>query len=329
MRSQQTNRSFTKSKRNPLDGSPQDGGVSHLSIHRRLSRLLKRETWEAYLFLSPSLIGLLVFTLLPVAAVAVLSFYDWGLISDPHFIGLQNYTKILQNPVVSHSLIVTCWFMVLNIPLQLILAMALAMLLNRKLPGVGLFRVLYAVPWMATPIALGIVWQWIFDPSYGALNNFLAIFGIHNIQWLSSQQLALPSIAGVTIWQSVGYSMLFLLAGLQGIPEYLYESAEIDGASPISTFFTITLPLLNPTLFFVLVTEVINSFQIFDIVYAMTKGGPGDSTNVFTFYIYRQAFEFFHTGYAAALSMVLFLILIVVTLAQALYFRKRIVYDIS
>jgi len=284
---------------------------------------------QAYAFLFPSLLGLLVFLLLPVIAVAILSFFDWGLISDPHFIGLQNYVRLFQSPVVHQSLLVTAYFVLLNIPLQTVLALLFALFMNKRLPGIGTFRTLFAVPWMATPVAMGIVWQWIFDPQYGALNNFLALFGVHELTWLTSQQLALPAIAIVSIWGNVGYTMLFFLAGLQGIPEYLYEAAYMDGANPVQTFFRVTLPLLNPTMFFVLVTNLISSFQLFDTVYAMTKGGPAGSTNVLNYYIFKEAFQFFHAGYASALSMVLFAILMLVTLLLALYFRNRTTYDLS
>ena len=294
---------------------------------RREFRL--KEVIEAYLFLLPSLIGLLVFVLLPVIAVAILSFFNWGLLAAPTFSGLQNYVTLLHNPVVGRSLTVTFWYVILNIPAQTIFALLLAVLLNRKLPGVGVFRTISVVPWMATPVAMGIVWRWIFDPQYGALNTFLEHFGVHGIEWLSSTNLAMPAIAAVSIWQYTGYNMLFFLAGLQGIPEYLYESAAIDGASSIRTFFQITLPLLNPTLFFVLVTDIIGSFQILDTVYVMTGGGPGNATMVFNFYIYREVFQFFHAGYAASLSIVLFAIILLITLLQVLYFRNRTVYDLS
>lgn len=297
---------------------------------RHLLSFQARISIQAYLFLFPSLLGLLVFLLLPVIAVAVLSFFDWGLISAPRFIGLQNYVTLLQSPEVHQSLIVTVYFVLLNIPLQTILALLLAVFMNRKLPGIGLFRTLFAVPWMATPVAMGIVWQWIFDPQYGALNNMLALFGMHQqLPWLTSQQLALPAIAIVSIWGNVGYTMLFFLAGLQGVPEYLYEAAYIDGATPVQTFFRVTLPLLNPTMFFVLVTNFISSFQLFDTVYAMTKGGPAGSTNVLNYYIFNEAFRFFHAGYASALSMLLFVLLMLVTLLLALYFRNRTTYDLS
>jgi multiple sugar transport system permease protein/sn-glycerol 3-phosphate transport system permease protein len=182
---------------------------------------------------------------------------------------------------------------------------------------------------MATPVAMGIVWQWIFDPQSGSLNTFLSFFHIVGPAWLSSPTLALPAIAAVNIWQYTGYNMLFFLAGLQGIPPDFYEASSLDGAGPIQNFFAITLPLLSPTLFFVLVTDIIGSAQVFDTVYVMTQGGPGDATSVLNFNIFRQAFEFFHAGYASALSMVLFVILLIITLLQALYFRSRTVYDLS
>lgn len=288
-----------------------------------------RTTLEAYIFLLPSFVGLLAFVLLPVIAVAGLSLFKWSLLSQPTFNGLQNYVTIAQSPNVSHSLLVTGFYVLLNIPAQTVLALLLALFLNNKMPGVGIFRTIFVVPWMATPIAMGIVWQWIFDPKYGSLNVFLNLFGIHGPAWLSSTVLVLPSVAIVSIWQYTGYNMLFFLSGLQGIPDYLYEAAAIDGASPVRTFFQVTLPLLNPIMFFVLVTDIIGSFQIFDVIYAMTQGGPGEASLAFNYDIYREAFQFFHAGYAAALSIVLFGIILLVTLVQVLYFRNRTVYDLS
>ncbi|QBD75607.1 sugar ABC transporter permease [Ktedonosporobacter rubrisoli] len=298
-------------------------------VHAQQFKARLRTTLLAYAFLLPSFIGLLAFLLLPIIAVAVLSFFNWNLLSAPRFIGLQNYNTLFHSQVVSGSLLVTIGYVLLNIPAQTVLALLLALLMNKKLRGIGIFRTLYVVPWMATPVAMGIVWRWIFDPANGALNTFLGFFGLHNITWLSSPQLALPAIAAVNIWQYTGYNMLFFLAGLQSISQDIYEAASIDGASPAQAFFRITLPLLNPTMFFVLVTDIIGSFQVFDTVYVMTNGGPGGATNTFNFYIFRQAFEFFHAGYASALSMVLFGVLLLVTLVQALYFRKRTVYEVS
>jgi multiple sugar transport system permease protein len=296
---------------------------------RRQLRPGTKITLQAYAFLLPSFIGLLVFSLLPIIAVAILSFFRWGLLGQPTFIGLGNYHTMFASPAFWHSLLVTLYYVLLNIPMQTVFALLLALLLNQKIPGRGVFRTLFVVPWMATAAAMGIVWQWIFDPQYGALNTFLSIFHITGPAWVSSPTLALPAIAAVNIWQYTGYNMLFFLAGLQGIPPDFYEAASLDGAGPVQRFFTITLPLLSPTLFFVLVTDVIGSAQVFDTVYVMTKGGPGDATSVLNFTIEQQAFQFFHAGYASALSMVLFAILLIITLGQVLFFRSRTLYDLS
>ena len=284
---------------------------------------------QAYAFLLPSFVGLLIFLIIPIIAVAVLSFFNWGLIAQPTFIGLGNYSKLFGSSSFWHSLLVTFYYILLNIPMQTVFALLLALLLNQKLPGRGIFRTLFVVPWMATAVAMGIVWQWIFDPQYGSLNSFLSLFHITGPAWLSSPGWALPAIAAVNIWQYTGYNMLFFLAGLQGIPPDFYEASSLDGAGPVRKFFTITLPLLTPTLFFVLVTDIIGSAQVFDTVYVMTQGGPGNATSVLNFTIFQQAFVFFHAGYASALSMVLFAILLIITLLQVLFFRNRTIYDLS
>lgn len=284
---------------------------------------------QAYAFLLPSFLGLLIFSLLPILAVAVLSFFNWGLLGQPTFIGLGNYSKLFASSLFWHSLLLTLYYILLNIPMQTVFALLLALLLNQKIPGRGVFRTLFVVPWMATAVAMGIVWQWIFDPQYGTLNTFLGFFHITGPAWLSSPAWALPAVAAVNIWQYTGYNMLFFLAGLQGIPPDFYEAASLDGAGAFQRFFTITLPLLSPTLFFVLVTDVIGSAQVFDTVYAMTQGGPGNATTVLNFSVFQQAFVFFHAGYASALSMVLFAILIIITLLQVLFFRSRTLYDLS
>ena len=296
---------------------------------RRLLRPEAKFALQAYAFLLPSFVGLLVFLILPIIAVAVLSFFNWGLIAQPTFIGLGNYSKLFGSSSFWHSLLVTFYYILLNIPMQTVFALLLALLLNQKLPGRGIFRTLFVVPWMATAVAMGIVWQWIFDPQYGSLNSFLSLFHITGPAWLSSPGWALPAIAAVNIWQYTGYNMLFFLAGLQGIPPDFYEASSLDGAGPVRKFFTITLPLLTPTLFFVLVTDVIGSAQVFDTVYVMTQGGPGNATSVLNFTIFQQAFVFFHAGYASALSMVLFAILLIITLLQVLFFRNRTIYDLS
>ncbi|MGV9534120.1 carbohydrate ABC transporter permease [Streptosporangium sandarakinum] len=284
---------------------------------------------HAYLFIAPSLFGVLAFLLLPVLIVLVLSFFDWELLSEPTFVGLDNYRRMAGDGGVWRSLLVTVGYVLLCIPLQTVLAMVLALLLNQRLAGVRFYRALYVVPWMATPIVLGLTWKWIFDPRDGVVNNVLALFGVTGPAWLSDPTWALPAIALVNVWQYAGYNMLFFLAGLQGIPRELYDAAAVDGAAPVQRFFRVTLPLLNPTMFFVLVTNLIGAFQVFDTVFVMTDGGPSHRTEVINFKIYGTAFREFDFGYASALSMLLFVVILAVTLVQVRFFAKRTTYDLS
>ncbi|WP_042391743.1 carbohydrate ABC transporter permease [Streptacidiphilus carbonis] len=288
-----------------------------------------RESIEAYLLIAPSLFGFVAFLLLPIIGVFVLSLFSWDLIGDPHFVGLANYRTLAGDHGAWNALDNTLYYVLLNIPAQTVLALLLAIALNRKLRGGKVFRVLFVLPWMAMPVALGIVWTWVFDPRNGVVNHLLALVGVAGPNWLTDKGWAMPVIASVNVWQYTGYTMLFLLAGLQAIPQTIYEAAEVDGVTGVQRFFRITLPLLRPSMLFVLVTNVIGSFQVFDTVYVMTQGGPGDSTTTMNFYIYQQAFQLFHAGYASALSIVLFVLILLVTACQFLYFRKRTVYDFS
>ncbi|MFI6815610.1 carbohydrate ABC transporter permease [Nonomuraea sp. NPDC050328] len=285
--------------------------------------------WYPYLFIGPSLFGVVAFLLLPVVIVFVLSLFDWELLSDPTFVGLDNYRKLAADGSVWSSLGTTIVYVLLAIPLQTVLALLLAMMLNQRVKGVKFFRALFVIPWMATPMVLGLVWSWIFDPKDGAINQLLDVFGITGPAWLSESSLALPAVALVSVWQHTGYNMLFFLAGLQGIPQELYDAAACDGATPVQRFFRVTLPLLNPTMFFVTVTNMIGAFQAFDTIYSMTAGGPSESTTVINFKIFHLAFREFDFGYAATVSIVLFLIILLVTSVQIRFFSKRTTYDMS
>lgn len=284
---------------------------------------------SALLYLLPSLIGLLVFLAIPVVIVIVLSFFHWNLLNAASFVGVDNYFNIFKYDGMGHALLVTCYYVVLNIPAQTILALLLALLLNRKLPGAGFIRVVAVLPYLATPVAMALVWNWFFDPTTGVVNTVLGLVGISGPAWLSSQVWAMPVVAWANIWQYMGYNMLFFLAGLQAVPAQLYEAAAIDGASRVKTFFSITLPLLRPTLLFVLVTGVIGSFQVFDTVFVMTNGGPGNATEVVNPLIYKTAFVGFRIGEASAMSVVLFAVILIVTIGQFAYFNKRTTYEMS
>jgi multiple sugar transport system permease protein len=263
--------------------------------------------------------------LLPVLVVGWLSFQKWDLVGPITFAGLSNWRAVLSDPTFIHSLLVTLLFVLLVIPIQTGLGLLIAVLLSRRLAGSGVFRVIFVIPWVCAPLALGVVWSWIFQPSNGALN---AVLGTH-VAWLTEPALALPAVALVSIWSQVGYVALFFMAGLSVIPDEIIEAARVDGAGPARIFWSIKLPLLRPTLFFVLVTSIISSFQAFDTIYSLTQGGPLDATDVIAYRIYKQAFVNFDIGQAAVTAVVLFVAVVAITIGQNLYFRRRITYDLS
>ncbi len=288
--------------------------------------MARREAGIGYALLAPSLFGIAAFLLFPILVVIWLSMQHWDLLSPASFVGGQNFIDVFGDPGFGRSLLVTGLFVLLVIPLQTALGLFAATLLSRGLPGSGFFRVIYVIPWICAPLALGVVWNWIFAPTGGALNTLLG----RNVPWLSDPVLALPSVAAVSIWSQVGYVTLFFMAGLAAVPQETLDAARVDGANAVQTFWRIKLPLLRPTMFFVLVTGVISSFQAFDSIYALTpNGGPQGSTDVIATRIYAKAFKDFDVGHASVMTLVLFVILIVVTVLQQLYFRRRITYDLA
>ena len=290
--------------------------------YRRTGR---REAAAGYALLLPSLIGIVGFLLVPIVVVGWLSFQKWDLIDPPRFVGAANWEAVLSDPSFANTLWVTVLLVLLVIPVQTALGLFLAVLLSRRLPASGIFRVVFVVPWVCAPLALGVVWNVIFQPTGGALNTLLGM----RVEWLSDPGLALLAVAFVTIWGQVGYISLFFMAGLAAIPQEVLEAARVDGADAWRMFWQIRLPLLRPTLFFVLVTSIISTFQVVDTIFALTRGGPGTATDVIAFRIYRLAFSDFNLGQAAVTALVLFALLIVVTAAQQVYFRRRITYDLG
>ncbi|MGN6299543.1 MAG: carbohydrate ABC transporter permease [Angustibacter sp.] len=286
----------------------------------------RRETGTAYALLAPSLFGITVFLLLPILVVLWLSLNHWDLISAAQWVGLRNWREVLTDGAFGRSLVITAIFVLLVIPVEVVLGLFVASLLTRGLPGSPVFRVIYVLPWICAPLVLGVVWRWILAPTDGALN---ALIG-HRVEWLADPALALPSVAAVTVWTQVGYVTLFFAAGLQNIPGHLIEAARIDGASAWQTFWRIKLPLLRPTMFFVLVTGVISSFQVFDSIYALTpQGGPEGVTDVIAGRIYYQAFQSRNIGQASVMALVLFTVLVVITVGQQRWFSRRTTYDLS
>jgi multiple sugar transport system permease protein len=275
----------------------------------------------AYALVAPMLGGFLLFSLIPIAVVVVLSFFRWNLSGTPKFVGGHEYALVFTNSQFWHVMGVTGSYVLYNLPLQWVLSLGLALLLRRRLPGSGVFRVIFLVPWVMTPIAIATLWKWILNPLTGVLNYILGLTGLHGPDWFSSTW-ALRSVALVNIWEFTGFTTIILLVGLQAIPDMYHEAAAIDGAGPWSTFRWITIPLLRPTLLFMFVTGILGSFQVFDTVYGLTLGGPGTATEVYYYYLYQEAFQFSNFGYACALAVILFALLLVLTVGQMLLFRR-------
>jgi len=274
------------------------------------------------MLLAPSLFGIGVFLILPIVLVGWLSLHSWNLLGPIEFVGLRNWRSVLSDDAFGHSLLVTAALTLLVVPLQTVLGFAVAALLVRRRAG-GAFRALFALPWMCAPVAVGVIWRWLFAPTDGALNALLG----RRIEWLADPALALPSVAAVSIWSNFGYVALFFVAGLRAIPPEIHEAGALDGATGWRRIRWLTLPLLRPTLFFVLVTGTITAFQTFDTVYALTKGGPGDRTNVVAMQIFSEAFNAARPGRAAVMAIVVFGIMLAITVLQHRYFRTRTGYE--
>ncbi|GBG40095.1 carbohydrate ABC transporter permease [Mycobacterium montefiorense] len=283
-----------------------------------------RSTALAYGLLAPSLFGVVTFLLLPILVVIWLSLYRWDLLGPLRFVGLDNWRSVLADSDFGNSLIVTAIFVAIVVPTQTVLGLAAASMLARLLPGTGFFRTVFVLPWICAPLAIAVLWRWILAPTDGAIATLLG----HSIEWLSDPTFALPLVSAVVIWMNVGYNSLSFLAGLLAIPNEIHAAARTDGANAWQRFWRITLPMLRPTMFFVLVTGIVSTAQVFDTVYALTDGGPGGSTDLVAHRIYAEAFGSAAIGRASVMAVVLFVILVGITIVQHLYFRRRITYDL-
>ena len=285
---------------------------------------VRRETLLGYGLLAPSLFGVVCFLLLPMLVVVWLSLHRWDLLGSIRYVGLDNWRSVLTDPMFGNSLLVTCAFIAIVVPAQIVLGLAAAAMLARGLPGTGVFRALYVIPWICSPLAVAVLWRWILAPTDGAVSTVLG----HRIEWLTDPGLALPVVAAVTVWTNVGYVALFFLAGILAIPPQIHAAARTDGATAWQGFSRITLPMLRPTFFFVSVTGIVSAAQVFDTVYALTGGGPAGRTALVAQRIYAEAFGAAAIGRAAVMALVLFAILVGVTIAQRMYFTKNPTYEV-
>jgi multiple sugar transport system permease protein len=296
-------------------------------IQRKPLTLRQREQVDFYVAISPWLIGLILFTGGPVLASLAFSFTNWTGLTTVEWIGLRNFRDLLfRDDLFWIATVNTFYYALGSVTLGTVGALIVAILLNQHLPGTTFLRVVYYMPSIASGVAISILWIWLFNPQVGLVNYLLSLVGIKGPLWLASQDWALPALIFKSTW-GIGANMIILLAGLQGIPDTLYEAARIDGANPVQEFRYVTIPMLSPVLFFVIVISVINSFQILTDVLVMTQGGPGTATFVYVYYIYQAAFQYLKMGYASALAWILFAIILVLTWLQLWASRRWVYYE--
>ena len=273
----------------------------------------KREERQFFAFISPWLIGFLIFTLYPMVFSVMLVFTNMDMTGSGKFIGLDNFVRVFsEDPLFYKSLLNTLYFVLVSVPVSLIAAFLIALLLNQKIRGVGFFRTSFYIPYITSGVAVTLLWGWIFNSQYGLVNYFLSFFGISGPSWLSDAKWAMPAIIIMGIW-TIGNSIIITLAGLQDIPQTLYESAEIDGASGFIKVIRITLPLITPTLYFNLIMAVIGGFQIFMQPFILTEGGPNYATYTYMMHIYNSGFKYSEMGYASTLAWLLFIVIMIIT----------------
>ncbi|SDS78622.1 carbohydrate ABC transporter permease [Actinopolymorpha singaporensis] len=293
------------------------------AVRRTLLRM--RREWSAYVFLLPGGIVFSVFTVAALVFALYLTFHEWNILQpDKPFVGLDNYQRMIGDADYRRSIINTFYFTGGSVPLTMVIGLGVALLLNQPIRFRGLFRTLYYLPVVTPLVVVAILWKWLYNGDFGLFNYYLVRAHLVDkpLLWLSDQNLAMPAVILMAVWGGVGFSMVVYLAGLQSIPDELYEAARIDGAGALARLRHITIPMLRPTTLFLLVMGIIGSFQIFTQIFIMTSGGPVERTTTMVYFIYRAAFEFYDMGYASTLAFGLFALLFVVTLVQLRLYRK-------
>jgi len=280
-----------------------------LAQKRRRHSILRSQKRAGWWFLAPALVHSAIFAVIPTIAVIVLSFTDYSFSPSFHWLGVQNFTDLLGDGRFKAAFINTVLYAVIVVPLAMAIALLVAIGLNQRIRGLSFYRTAFYIPTVTATVAVGVVWLWIFNPGSGLANGVLSLFGLGPASWLVSPTLALPSLMVIGIWQGIGAKMIIYLAALQGVPAQLVEAAKIDGANKWTIFWNVTWPSIAPAQFFVLITSIVSTFQVFDLVYVTTHGGPGVATNVLVFDIYNNAFQSLHLGYASAETVIMMLLI--------------------
>lgn len=290
---------------------------SENSMHKRNAK------WSLF-FLAPQLLGLLAFAVIPLISAFILSFMQWDGFGTRTFVGISNYINQLGHSDFWTATYNTVLYTILTVPVGLIIALILAVILN-NIKGKELYRLFFFLPVVTSSVSISVMWMWILNGDIGILNQVLGMIGINGPNWLTDPKLVMISIAVLSIWWQLGYNMVIFLAGLQGVPQQLYEAAEIDGANKFQKFFKITLPMISPTTFFLIIMALIGSFQVFDQAFVLTQGGPGKASYTLVYHIYKNAFIDFRFGMSSAAAVILFIVILIITLFQ-FQMQKRWVY---
>lgn len=298
-------------------------------MRRKTTTREKKEWAAAYIFIAPLVIGIFVFYIYPFIQNFWFSFNDVNRFNISTFTGLENYKNLIKDKELYRTLGNTIKYVIITVPVGICLSILIATLLNAKIRGTSIYRTIYFLPSVTMSVAIALVWKWMYNGEFGILNNILNVFGIEGQNWLSNPKTALYMVMIVGIWMSVGYNMIILLAGMQGISKSYYEAAAIDGAGPVKQFFKITIPMLTPTIFFVMITSIIGGFQVFDTIYMMIgkTSLAYESTQTLVMMFYRYAFDYGQKGYAAAISIVIFAIIMLITIFQFVMQKKWVNYD--
>lgn len=286
----------------------------------------RKEGLVAAVMVAPNLIGLLVFMVVPTVISILMSFTDWNLLNTSSFIGLANFKEAFSDPLFWKTLKNTVVYVFWKVPFNIFISLILAVLINQRMYGRTFFRAILFLPMIASSVSVALLWQPLFDMSSGMLNKILTTIGLPPSTWIYDPKTSMMSVVIVALWKEIGYYMVMFLAGLQSIPSTYYEAASIDGASAARKFLFITIPLISPTTFFVMIISIIGSFQIFDLTTVLTAGGPSNSTNTLIMYVYQAGFRFFRMGYASALSTILFAIVLIFTIIQDKLSKKWVFY---
>ena len=300
----------------------------NIPTKKKISKSTLNEWKWAYIMIFPTFIGLMVLNIIPAIQTLFLSFEKAGAFGKSTWVGLDNYKKLFQDAAVMRAVFNTLEYAIISVPAIVILSLIVAVLLNKKIKGTTIYRTIYFLPMVAAPAAIAMVWRWLFNSEYGLINYLLSIIGINGPKWITDPNIALISIVIVGVWSAIGYNMVLLLAGLQEIPKDYYEAASIDGASPLRKFFTITVPLVSPTLFFVVVTSIISAFQVFDIIFMMIDKTSTaiESTQSLVYLFYKHSFVLNDKGYGSAILMLLLAIIMIVTVIQVKCQKKWVNY---